>query len=64
MNDRTFAPVIGVFSSLISFEIWQNLMLSFVVAFVGGIAAWIARKLCDYVNKKINSKTKPGHETN
>jgi membrane protein DedA with SNARE-associated domain len=58
MNDRFIAPLTGFVTSLISFEIWQNILLSFVVAFVGGIAAWLGRLVCETVKKKIASKTK------
>ena len=63
MNDRTFAPIIGFVTSLVSFEIWQNILLSFIIAFVGGVAAWLARKLCDYVNLKFKSRKSVNHES-
>lgn len=53
-DDRLTAPLLGFVTSLISFEIWQNILLSFVVAFIGGIAAWLGRKLCDAINKRFN----------
>ena len=54
MSDRITA-FFGVIISLGSFQVWQNIMLSFIVAFIGGIAAWLAKRLCDYLSKKIHA---------
>lgn len=55
MHARIFTPLIGMLTSLITFEFWQNILLSFALAFVGGVAAWLARRLCELIAKKIKS---------
>lgn len=56
MNDRITTILIGIVSSVVSFEIWQSILTSFCVAFVGGVAAWLAKKICESVFKKMQSK--------
>ncbi len=54
MNDEKFlTPIFGMLTSLISWEVWQNFVLSFLVAFIGGIAAFLARKLCSVIWSKF-----------
>lgn len=56
MSDRIFTPILGMITSVISFDIWQNIILSFLLAFVGGVAAWVARRLCEYISNKIKTQ--------
>jgi len=50
---RFTEPVIGIITSLLTFEVWANLMISLLVAFLGGVLGflgkhvaqqWIARR--------------------
>ncbi len=62
-EDKTFTPIVGIITSLISWEVWQNIFLSFLLAFVGGVAAFIARKICSYFWNKYFIKAPVSNET-
>lgn len=52
MDERITGLMIGITTSLLSWEVWQNIFLSFLLAFIGAVAAWLARKLCDLLYRK------------
>lgn len=54
-------PIFGFVLGWISFESLQNIMYSLLIAFLGGIAAWFGKWLCDYIYNKLKSK-KQHHE--
>lgn len=56
MRDKLLTPGAGIILGYVSFESWQNILLSVVAAFLGGIAAWLGGKLCDYISKKLGFK--------
>lgn len=51
MNERTTVPLMGVLIGFISYESFQSILFSIFVAFLGGIAAWIGKKLCEKFEK-------------
>lgn len=61
MNDKLFAPVVGVVLGWISFETLQSVLFSLFIAFLGGIAAWFGNKLC-YKFEKWWCKKEAEHE--
>jgi len=51
---KSFEPFVGlILAGAISIETFQNIILSTVIAFMGGIAAWFARRICEHFYKKI-----------
>ena len=49
---KALEPVTGFILAAASWDIVGNILLSTTIAFFGGIAAWMAKKLCEYFYKK------------
>ena len=65
MNDKILTPLFGFVLGLISWESFQSVLYSLVIAFIGGIVAWLAKFLCDtlyrmFKNKKSNNEKTAG----
>ena len=65
MNDKILTPLFGFVLGLISWESFQSVLYSLVIAFIGGIVAWLAKFLCDalyriFKNKKSNNEKTTG----
>lgn len=56
MKDKLLTPAAGIILGYVSFESWQNIILSVLAAFLGGIAAWLGGKLCEFISKKLGFK--------
>ena len=56
MNERIFTPLVGAVIGWISFETLQNLFYSLLIAFLGGIAAWAGKKMCEKIEKWWQTK--------
>jgi hypothetical protein len=56
MNDRMLTPIFGFVLGWVSYESLQNILYSLLIAFLGGIAAWFGKLLCDYIFNKLKSK--------
>ena len=50
---KAFEPVTGFILAAASWDMLSNILVSTLIAFLGGIAAWMAKKLCEYFYKKI-----------
>jgi hypothetical protein len=49
---KAFSPILGVVVSVTTFEIWQNIVISLVVAFCGGFLAFVGQSLAKKILKK------------
>jgi phosphate/sulfate permease len=61
MNDRIFTPLLGFVLGFVSWESFQSIIYSLIIAFIGGIVAWLAKFLCDtlykiFKNRKSNNE--------
>lgn len=55
---KALEPFVGCLTAFITLTFWQDFLLSMFTAFMGGIVAYIAKKLCDHFYKKIKSHVK------
>jgi phosphate/sulfate permease len=56
MNDRIFTPILGFVLGLVSWESFQSIIYSLIIAFVGGVVAWLAKFLCDTLYKLFKNR--------
>jgi hypothetical protein len=57
-TDRMFAPIVGVVTSLISWEAFASFLISLLVAFAGGFLAHAGKLCCTRIfkSKKQNEE--------
>lgn len=63
---RLFEPVIGFVLGMASWEAWREILISIIVAFIGGAAAylgkWACAKCVQFFSKRKNVYTSPTRE--
>lgn len=62
MNERIFTPLVGAVIGWISFETLQSVLYSILLAFLGGIAAWAGKKMCEKFEKWWQKKEAENEE--
>ncbi len=56
-------PLTGCLTAVITMSWFQNFAFSMVTAFFGGIVAYFAKKLCDYMVARIKQRSKRNKKT-
>ena len=60
---KLYEPTIGAITAIWAFDRWDELLFSVIVAFVGGIAAYLGKQLSIYIIQKL-AKVRKRDETN
>lgn len=53
---KALEPLTGAILSIASFETWENIFLSAIIALVGGFMAALGKSIYECIKRKINAK--------
>lgn len=58
---KALEPLTGAILSIASFETWENIFLSAIIALVGGFMAALGKTLYEFLKEKIAKKQNNAH---
>ncbi len=63
MNDKILTPLFGFVLGFVSWESFQSILYSLIIAFLGGIVAWLAKFFCNWLYGKFKNKKSNNEKT-